>query len=88
VPARLAPAASCGVTVLAAPGDAAAHAWARTLGAGGAPIDLVPLRHALAWTDDPQPGHAMVPAEALQMLMQQLRAGAPAGRVPLTAGTA
>jgi len=64
---------SHGTTVLAMPGDTVAQAWAEAGRAQGLPVDLAVLAHALEWTEDPQPGNAMVPAEALQQILAQLR---------------
>lgn len=82
-PAGVGLAGSHGTCVLAKPDDAAARQWVEARAAQGLPVVLEPLLHALAWTEDPQPGNAMVPSEALQPLLRQLRVQAPARGTPL-----
>jgi len=60
-------------TVLADPDDATTQAWVQAQIARELPVALSPFKHPLVWTIDPQPGNAMVPAEALQRLQAELR---------------
>lgn len=59
--------------VLAAPDDAHVTNWVRAQHARELPVTLLPLQHGLVWTSDPQPNNAMVPAEALQRLLAELK---------------
>lgn len=59
-------------TVLADADDAEAKHWAATQLARHMPLRLLPFRHPMAWTSDPHPNNAMVPAEALQRLLVEI----------------
>lgn len=60
-------------TVIAAPVDQRAQAWAGRQAGRGVAIETVLLRHALIWFADAVPGNALVPAEGLQVLLKHLR---------------
>lgn len=60
-------------TVLADPEDVQARQWAGAQAARELPVQFSPFKHPLVWTADPNPQNAMVPAEALQRLLAELR---------------
>ncbi|MDQ7973901.1 MAG: alpha/beta hydrolase [Rhodocyclaceae bacterium] len=60
-------------TVFADPENEAVRAWVQAQVARELPVTLAPFRHPLVWTTDPQPNNAMVPGEALQRLLAELR---------------
>lgn len=60
-------------TVLAAPEDLAARQWVDAQVSRELPVRLSSFKHPLVWTLDPNPQNAMVPAEALQRLLAELR---------------
>jgi len=59
-------------TVLADADDASARHWADLQLARNLPVRLLPFKHPMAWTSDPHPNNAMVPAEALQRLLAEI----------------
>lgn len=59
-------------SVLADAEDDTARHWAELQLARNLPLRLLPFRHPMAWTSDPHPNNAMVPAEALQRLLAEI----------------
>ena len=60
-------------TVLAGPENKPVQEWVHAQVARELPVTMVEFQHPLIWTTDPQPNNAMVPAEALQRLLAELR---------------
>ena len=59
-------------TVLADAEDHATRLWADQQTARHLPLRLLAFKHPMAWTSDPHPNNAMVPAEALQRLLAEI----------------
>lgn len=54
--------------VLAPDDDAVVRRWCETEASRRMPVRYSPFKHPLRWSAEPQPGNALVPAEALQRL--------------------
>lgn len=72
-PAHVTASAVHDTVVLARAQDAPVAQWVGAQRARELPVTLLPLQHGLAWTSEPQPNNAMVPAEALQRLLAELK---------------
>lgn len=64
---------ACDTVVLADPQDATVRDWVHAQAERELPVTLAPFSHPLIWTADPQPNNAMVPADALQRMLAELR---------------
>lgn len=72
-PATLPLPPACEVTVLAPPGDANAGAWVAQQRALGASVALRPVQHGFDWNSEEAINTALVPAELLQRLAEEVR---------------
>ncbi|MDM0011238.1 alpha/beta fold hydrolase [Variovorax sp. J22P168] len=72
-PSGVEPPRGLAVTLVAPPGETMSSDWLAACQATGATIRGVALTHSLVWTSNPGPNSELVPAEALQCMMEEIQ---------------